>query len=92
MIDDFSGEINIQIRPKKMPSTGLLNIENLTDRGILEPGKIFIGHEKFLAFSQQPHPIRRDMGDFSFFGVLPKRFLSHRGSNQNFASPSADTT
>jgi len=43
-----------------------LDVQQLSDRNISEPGKFFKGQEKFPPAEEQPESMLRNVGDFNF--------------------------
>jgi hypothetical protein len=54
MIDGFNREVNIKIRPIQMMRVRQLDIQELADRHISKPGKVFEGQKDFAIVNEQP--------------------------------------
>jgi hypothetical protein len=57
VLNNLNREINIQIRPVEMPPAKLFDIEDFSDRSVLEPRKIFKSKEKLPVMGENPKPV-----------------------------------
>ena len=62
VLNDFIGEVYIEIGPVEVACSRLLDVQNFPDRSIFEPGEIVIRQEQFSVPGQQPYAIARNMG------------------------------
>lgn len=65
-------QINIQVGPMEVTGRGPLDIEDLADRSLFEPGELLARHEQLPVLRQEPYPGRGYVGNLNR-GAFPKR-------------------
>ena len=68
----LNGKINIEVWPIEMMWLWKLDVEQLPDGRVLEPGKVLERQIVFLISDQEPKPVLRDIRDFNVRNVLAK--------------------
>jgi len=68
----LNGKINIEVWPIEMMWLRKLDVEQLPDGRVLEPGKMLERQIVFLISDQEPKPVLRDIRDFNVRNVLAK--------------------
>ena len=68
----LNGKINIEVWPIEMMCLRKLDVEQLPDGRVLEPGKMLERQIVFLISDQEPKPVLRDIRDFNVRNVLAK--------------------
>ena len=68
----LNGKINIEVWPIEMMWLRKLDVEQLPDGRVLEPGKVLERQIVFLISDQEPKPVLRDIRDFNVRNVLAK--------------------
>lgn len=68
----LNGKINIEVWPIEMMWLWKLDVEQLPDGRVLEPGKMLERQIVFLISDQEPKPVLRDIRDFNVRNVLAK--------------------
>jgi hypothetical protein len=48
MLNNLLGKVYIKVRPIEVCRCRFLHVQDLTDRGLLEPGKVVVRHEQLL--------------------------------------------
>ncbi len=71
--DGFQGDVDIEVRPVQMVRTLLLDVDDLPDRRVPEPGELVEGNEEFAVVDEQPEAMRGDVRDLSDRSALPTR-------------------
>ena len=68
----LNGKINIEVWPIEMMWLRKLDVEQLPDGRVLEPGKMLERQIVFLISDQEPKPVLRDIRDFNVRNVPAK--------------------
>ena len=77
MADRINRQVDVEIRPVKMMRLRTLDVCQLGNRRIPEPGEFRKRHEKLLLAKQQPEAVLGDIRDFSVQSVCAKRYGWH---------------
>jgi hypothetical protein len=75
MIDGLDRHVDIEIRPIQMMRMRQLDVAELADRNLSEPGEVLEGQEALLLPEQEPEPVLRNVGDLN--GRISRCFLPH---------------
>jgi hypothetical protein len=66
MLNGFHGKVHIKVGPVQMVRLRELDVQQLSDGNIPEPGKLLKRQEKFPPAEEQPEAMLRDVGHFNF--------------------------
>ena len=89
MIDGLDRHVDIEIGPIQMVRMRQLDVAELADRNLSEPGEVLEGQEALLLPEQEPEPVLRNVGDLNGRSGLSTRCGFHpHGEQVTPAAPS----
>jgi hypothetical protein len=65
VLDGFDRDVDVKVRPIKMPRARTLHIENGAHRCALEPWELLEAEEVLAVVDQEPETLGRDAEDFN---------------------------
>lgn len=75
--DGVHRQVDVEVGPVEMVGREDLYVEELSDRGILEPGKVSEREEEFFISQQQPEAVRRNVRYLKLRSGCAKRCGCH---------------
>ena len=57
MVQRVEGQVDVEVRPPKMPQADQLDVRELPDGSVLEPGKLLERQKPLLARNVQPEAV-----------------------------------